>query len=61
VYTPPGAVAMVQKALAAGPVAVICCGGSHDLSAAVLWADQAAQHIRVTTRGYLEAVKGGGK
>jgi hypothetical protein len=53
--------AMVKKALAAGPVAVIICGGSHDLSVAVLWADQTAEYIRVATRGYLEAISGGGK
>jgi hypothetical protein len=53
--------AMVKKAMAASPVAVIICGGSHDLSAAVLQADQTAEYIRVVTRGYLEATRGGGK
>jgi hypothetical protein len=53
--------AMVKRALAAGPVAVIICGGAHDLSAAVLGADQTAEYIRVATRGYLEAIRGGGK
>jgi hypothetical protein len=52
--------AMVKKALAAGPVAVIICGGAHDLSAAVRQADQTAEYMRVATRGYLEAVKPGG-
>jgi hypothetical protein len=53
--------AMIKKALAAGPVAVIVCGGSHDLSAAVLRADQTAEYIRVATRGYEEATRGGEK
>ena len=53
--------AMVKKSLAAGPVAVIICGGAHDLSAAVLSADQTAEYIRVATRGYVEAVRGGGE
>jgi hypothetical protein len=48
--------AMVKRALAAGSVAVIICGDSHDLSAAVLQADQAAGYIRVAERGYLSAI-----
>jgi hypothetical protein len=51
---------MVTNALAAGPVSVIICVGSHDLSAAVLWADQTAEYIRVATRAYLEATGRGG-
>jgi hypothetical protein len=42
-------------------VAVIICGGAHDLSAAVRQADQTAEFILVATRGYLEAARGCGE
>jgi hypothetical protein len=52
--------AMVQKALASGPVAVIICGGSHDLAAEIRKQEPRTDYIRLATRGYLTAVKGGG-
>jgi hypothetical protein len=51
--------AMVQKALASGPVAVIICVGSHDLTAEIRKQEPRTDYIRVATRGYLAAVKGG--
>jgi hypothetical protein len=48
--------AMVKKALAAAaPVAVITCGASHDLTAAIRAADNDAEYYRVTVRGFEEA------
>jgi hypothetical protein len=48
--------AMVKKALAAAePVAVITCGASHDLTAAIRASDNDAEYYRVTVRGFEEA------
>jgi hypothetical protein len=48
--------AMAKKALAAaGPLAVIICGGSHDLAAALQGQD--CEYLRVWVRGYAEAAK----
>jgi hypothetical protein len=50
--------AMVKKALAAAePVAVITCGASHDLTAAIHAADNDAEYYRVTVRVFEEAAK----
>jgi hypothetical protein len=52
--------AMVKRALASGPVAVIICGGSHDLTAEIRKQDPRADYIRVKTRGYVNATSKGG-
>jgi hypothetical protein len=47
---------MVKKALAATePVAVVTCGASHDLTAAIRAADSDAEYYRVTVRAFEEA------
>jgi hypothetical protein len=56
--------AMVKNALAASPVAVIICGGSHNLMAEIRRQDPEADYYRVAVRGFVEATKGsqaGGK
>ena len=49
--------AMVTNALKAGPVAVIVCGGGHDLTAAVRQAaGEGCEYIRVAGPAYLKAI-----
>jgi hypothetical protein len=50
--------AMVKKALAAAvPVAIIICGASHDLTAAIRAADNDTEYYRVAVRGFEEAAQ----
>jgi hypothetical protein len=44
--------AMVSNALKASPVAVIVCGGSHDLAVAVQRAADDCEYIRVSSPAY---------
>jgi hypothetical protein len=44
--------AMVRRPLADGPVSVIVCGGSHDLTAAFKRQAVECEYLRVTTHGY---------
>ena len=48
-------VAMVKNALAAGPTAVIICGGAHDLAEAIRAEGGDIEYVRVNVRGFLEA------
>jgi hypothetical protein len=43
--------AMAIRALAAGPVSVLVCGGSHDLTAAFKRQSVECEYLRVTTNG----------
>jgi len=50
--------AMIANALKAGPVAVIVCGGGHDLTTAVREvAGKGCEYVRVTGPAYLKAMK----
>ena len=49
--------AMVRNALGAGPVAVIICGGAHNLTDAIRDKDGETEYYRVATLGFAKVVK----